>query len=115
MNTQEFYNFIQSDYQNILHRFQKESRIVRFLKKFEQDPSYFLLQKALEQKDHQQAFIAAHSLKGLAQNLSLDPLYESAARITELLRNGWDESALEHFEELSGIYQQCVAGIQELS
>lgn len=114
MNTEQFYNSIHADYQNILRRFRKESMIIRFLKKFEQDPSFEQLKLSLEKKDQKEAFMAAHTLKGIAQNLSLDPIYEKAAVITDLLRQEWNDEAVYYFEQLVPIHEKCIAGIQEL-
>lgn len=45
------------------------------------------LYDALEQKDLEAAFQAAHGLKGVAANLALTPLLKPVSEITELLRN----------------------------
>ena len=45
------------------------------------------LKNALETGDLENAFLAAHALKGVLGNLSLTPLYTKVVEITELLRN----------------------------
>lgn len=50
-----------------------------------EDLSHAILEGNLED-----AFEAAHALKGVLGNLSLTPLYEKASEITELLRCGMD-------------------------
>ena len=50
------------------------------------DPGVAHLQEAAEDGDRKAAFEAAHALKGMLANLSLSPLAEPAAELTELLR-----------------------------
>ena len=45
------------------------------------------LKTALDAGDLENAFLAAHALKGVLGNLSLTPLYTPVVEITELLRN----------------------------
>lgn len=55
---------------------------------FLQDPGFETLGQALAQKDSSAAFDAAHSLKGVAGNLGLTPLYNAICAIVEPLRQG---------------------------
>lgn len=54
------------------------------------------LEAALNDNDLDQAFEAAHALKGVLGNLSLTPMYDKCSEITELLRKrtAMDYSAL---------------------
>ncbi len=51
------------------------------------EPSFGMLKKALDDKDLNAAFEAAHGLKGVSANLALTPLREPVSEITELLRS----------------------------
>ena len=51
------------------------------------DGNFEKLGKALEANDLQEAFEAAHALKGIAGNLALDPLYDAVCDIVEPLRS----------------------------
>lgn len=51
------------------------------------DKNFDILENAMETRDRESAFEAAHALKGVLGNLSLTPLFESASALTELLRN----------------------------
>ncbi|WP_408070548.1 Hpt domain-containing protein [Butyrivibrio sp. JL13D10] len=51
---------------------------------------YEELKSLLEEKKNQEAFEAAHALKGVLGNLALTPIYEPASKMTELLRTGTD-------------------------
>jgi len=55
-----------------------------------QEKSFDALKAAIEAKDYDKAFEAAHSLKGVLGNLSLTPLYTPASEITEHLRRKED-------------------------
>lgn len=62
-----------------------ERLITKFVLKFPGDPSFSQLQSTLEEKNVEEAFRAAHTLKGVAQNLGFTPLYEATATLTEVL------------------------------
>ena len=48
------------------------------------------LESGIAEKDYKKAFEAAHALKGMFANLSLDPLTKPVSEMTELLGNGVD-------------------------
>lgn len=88
MTLKEFYTVLGGDYDGTLARLVTEARIIKFAHKFKDDPSYIELCSALEQGDVQAAFLAAHTLKGVSQNLGFDSLYHCASEVTEILRAG---------------------------
>lgn len=88
MDTRAFYTAVGGSYDEILARFMAEDRVLRFVRKFPADGSYALLKQSLSEKDQEVAFRAAHTLKGVAQNLGFKTLYESASAVTEILRGG---------------------------
>lgn len=51
------------------------------------DGNFKKLEDALDAGNLQDAFEAAHALKGALGNLALTPIYDPVAEITELLRN----------------------------
>ncbi len=51
------------------------------------DKNFDKLKSAIEAENLDEAFEAAHALKGALGNLALTPLYEKAASLTEFLRN----------------------------
>ena len=93
MTTKECYEKIGSNYETVLGRFGSE---------------------ALEVRDAERAFRAAHTLKGVCLNLGFDRLYEISAAMTEDLRgrdiNGGDRL----FPELTKCYEQLTDVIREL-
>ena len=64
----------------------REELLFKFLKKFENDESYKSLIGAMEDKQFEAAFSHAHTLKGVAANLGLGNLANSASDLTEKLR-----------------------------
>jgi len=65
---------------------------------FLEDPGFTQLGEALEKKDYTGAFNAAHTLKGVAGNLGLTPLYDAVCAIVEPLRH-------QDYSRLSAQYQ----------
>lgn len=74
MTMQECYKAIGGNYEAVLGRLHSEALIQRFTLKFLEDQSYLQLKQALENKNYEDAFRSAHTLKGVCQNLSFDRL-----------------------------------------
>ena len=87
MTMRECYEAIGGNYEDVLGRLHSEALIRRFTLKFLEDQSYLQLKQALENKNYEDAFRGAHTLKGVCQNLSFDHLYEVSNELTELLRD----------------------------
>ncbi len=64
-----------------------EAFYLRLVKMELNDPNFDRLRAALDSGAAREAFDAAHALKGALGNLSLTPLYEPVAELTELLRH----------------------------
>ena len=76
MTIQECYEAIGGNYEDVLGRLNSEALIRKFTFMFLEDPSYMRLKQALADKNYEEAFRNAHTLKGVCQNLSFDRLYE---------------------------------------
>lgn len=77
-----------------------------FLFKFTKEPAFDMLLESLEKKDYQEAFAAAHTLKGSAAALGLTPLYESLCKVVEDLRGLRDlDSLQEDYDEMRSAQQ----------
>lgn len=59
---------------------------MKFVRKYVNDPTCAQLDEAVEAKDWETAFRAAHTLKGVSQNLGFDKLYQVSAALTEAMR-----------------------------
>ena len=99
-----------------LERFMgNEELLVRFLKKFANDPSYQSLVKAMNEKNAKDAFEAAHALKGVCGNLSIAKLFEMVCRLVELLRGGnAGEEAEQCYSEVAAEYDRVIAELKNL-
>ena len=86
MTLKEFYEQIDGSYEDTLHRLPSEALVHRFVLKYPADPSFAQLREAVAAADWESAFRAAHTLKGVAQNLDFGDLGRSAAALTEALR-----------------------------
>ena len=83
MTIQECYAALEGDYEEVLNRLYSEALVRKFLLKFLSDPSFQLLETSMQTDQHEEAFRAAHTLKGVSQNLSFTKLYHSSHQITE--------------------------------
>ncbi len=83
---QDAYNQVGADFNDVLRRFASEELIVRFAEKFLEDPSFEQLGEALRDGNADAAFLASHTLKGIAQNMGFIGLYEPSNALTEELR-----------------------------
>ena len=83
---EDAYNQVGADFNDVLRRFTSEELIVRFTEKFLEDGSFEQLGEALRSDDANAAFLASHTLKGIAQNMGFTGLYEPSNALTEELR-----------------------------
>ena len=90
MTVRECYEKIGSDFDKVLGRMGSEALVKRFAVKFLEDKSFEELTESLKEKDGEDAFRAAHTLKGICANLGLDRLYEADCELTEKLRGTSD-------------------------
>ena len=67
------------------------------------------LQQAVAEGNLDAAFEAAHALKGVAGNLSLTPLYETASEMTELLRKEQDADYQAYLSQILKIRDDLLA------
>lgn len=101
MSLEECYLEIGGNYNEVLSRLMDEKRVAKFLLRFLDDQSFELLKNSLEAENFEEAFRAAHTLKGICQNLGFTMLYNSVFKITEALRGGKrlnDQSLLDSVE-----------------
>ena len=115
MTMQECYEAIGGNYEAVLGRLHSEALIRRFALKFLEDQSYIQLKQALENKNYEDAFRGAHTLKGVCQNLSFDRLYEVSHELTELLRDGTGEQPgiSEAMEKVTEVYEMTIEEIKK--
>ena len=88
MTLKECYAALGGDYDEVMGRLRSERLVQKFVLKFLNDGSYQLLQDSLAGGDREEAFRAAHTIKGVCGNLAFNTLLESSDRLTEALRDG---------------------------
>ena len=86
ISMREAYEKIGANYDDACARLMGEGMLARFALKFLDDESMDKLEAAMAAGDAEGAFMAAHTLKGVSQNLGFDNLYEPAVVVTEALR-----------------------------
>lgn len=114
-NINECYQAMGADYEEVFGRLRSERLITKFVLKFPGDPSFSQLQSTLEEKNVEEAFRAAHTLKGVAQNLGFTPLYEATATLTEVLRAGNLPEDDNMMNAVAKEYERTVAAIEQLN
>lgn len=114
MTLEELYQTIGGDYAGLLQRIPSQTMIRKFVLKYPSDPTYDQLCTAVQAQDWETAFRAAHTLKGVAQNLGFDRLYQSSAALTEALRGGVALTQQALLDAVSADYQQVISGISAL-
>lgn len=114
MNIKECYDSIGADFEDVLGRLGSEKLIERFALKFLDDDSYNNLKVALAEKNAENAFRAAHTLKGVCLNLGLKNLYIVSSDLTEKLRGGSLDGADELFKKVREQYDITVNALKNV-
>lgn len=114
MNIQECYEAIGGSYEEAKGRLQMDALIEKFARMFISDESYSQLVDAMEKKDVDAAFRAAHTMKGVCQNLSFTELGKVSSDVTEFLRSANMEDAGKLMPELVSSYKKTISALKEL-
>ena len=115
MSVKEFYVSIGGDYDRALQMLMNDAFITKLLKKFAEGSYYDELRKAREDNDVPHTFAITHTLKGVAGNLSLSPIYEKASAICEATRNKKDGvDVSKEMDELIETTSSIIKKIKEL-
>ena len=112
MTVRECYEQMGADYEGVLGRLRSEVLIKKYAKKFLDDGSFRSLKDNLAQKNGEEAFRAAHTLKGVCQNLGFTNLYQPAYELTEVLRAGTLEGSKEWFDRVTEQYNITIEAIR---
>lgn len=116
MTVKECYEEMGGNYDEVISRLRTDERVLRFLGKVHDDGSFALLGTSLADGNMEEAFRAAHTLKGVCMNLALTRLFTSANAITEALRGraeyGADLEPL--YDTLKHDYERTMASIEKL-
>jgi HPt (histidine-containing phosphotransfer) domain-containing protein len=89
-----------------------EEMYENFLQMFIKDDSFQKLEQAMQAEDYKEAFAQAHTLKGVAGNLSMQRLYETLVPFVDQLRNGVDiPGAVKEFPNVKKLYDETISAI----
>ena len=83
MTLKEAYEGLGGDYDEVLSRLPSERLVKKFALKFLEDDNYGKLEAAMAGGDRESAFRAAHTIKGVCQNLAFNRLGASVSVLTE--------------------------------
>lgn len=115
MNLKQFYQGRDEDYPVILGRFMgNENLLAKFVRNFPDDPTYKLLCSAMEARDWEQVEMSAHTLKGVAANLSFTKLFQASADLVNTIRSKELDKVEGLFQEVKRAYEEVVQDISGL-
>lgn len=112
MTLKECYTALEGSYDEVIGRLRSERLVQKFVLKFLEDGSYKLLCDSLEEGDWNEAFRAAHTIKGMCQNLGFTMLGASADALTEALRGGNHTGAEKLFAQVKDDYGKTERAIR---
>lgn len=108
MTIRECYDELGLDFDAVLSRLVNEKLVQKFALKFLDDPSFQNLKDALDSKDVETAFRAAHTLKGVCLN-------PSSKDLTELLRAGSMDGYEDLFVEVEKEYNRTCEALRKVA
>ena len=115
MTLSEFYAAVGGDASAVLMRIPSEQMLVRFVRMYAGDPTFGQLQSAVNAQDWPAAFLAAHTLKGVAQNLGFAHLQTAASALTEHLRGGRPLTDRALLEDVVRAHSELTEALSRLS
>ena len=114
MTLQEFYARIGGNSADVLRRLPSEAMVRKFIGKYPADTSWGSLESAIHSQDWEAAFRAAHTLKGVAQNLGMDRLYKTAATLCDAVRGPKPLEDPSLWPPVVAAHEEVLAAIREL-
>ena len=108
MEIKEFYETIGSDYYDVAKRMGSEKLVVYFVGRLMEDKTYMALEAAMNSRNIEGAFRAAHTLKGVCSNLGFGSLQNAASELTEVLRRETFEGSEPLFENVRTEYNRVL-------
>ena len=117
MTVQECYEAFGGNYQEVISRLRTDERVAKFLQKVVADGSYQLLCDSIASGNVDEAFRAAHTLKGVCMNLSITKFAQSSSALTETLRENRviDDSLQPLLQQVKEDYELTVSCIKQLN
>lgn len=113
MTIKECYDAMGDNYESVLQRFGTEALVERFALKFLNEKSYQNLKDCYTAGNIDEAFRAAHTLKGVCLNLGFDSVFEPSSQITEILRTGTLDGCDKYFPDLDEKYNKLIELLEQ--
>ncbi len=115
MTVKECYEQVGGNYEEVKKRLMDDKRIIKFLGLFMKDENFEKLCSTMEKKDYKEAFRAAHSIKGVANNMAFTEYAAVISEITEDLRAGkCTEETWKLFERAKEQYAAIAAAVGQV-
>lgn len=114
MTLEEFYEEVGGSFQEVMARIPSRDMVLKFVRRFVDDTTFFDWQTAQKNHDIQSAFRAVHTMKGIAANLGFQRLMQVSEVLTEELRPGTNmgsDTFQKNFEEA---YRDVIEKITKL-
>ena len=112
MTIKSLYEAVGGDYKDVVKRFISEEFAAGLAVRFLDDDEMEKLGAAMETRNIEEAFRAAHTLKGVALNLGFKNLGRSASELTEVLRKRTFDGADEPFEKVRADYAVVISALR---
>ena len=113
MTLKECYDSFGGNYEDVLSRLMDDKRIQRFAFKFLDDTNFETLCECMEKGNYEDAFRAAHTIKGLCLNLGFERLRVSSDALTEALRGGKSDGAEGLLEKVRADYTEVKTALAQ--
>lgn len=114
MTAREIYDEIGANYDEMIGRVMMDALISKFCAIFVGDDSYSKLANAIADDCTEEAFKAAHTLKGVSANMAFTQLTNVASEITEALRAGNLDKAKVLMPQVTAEYEKTIVAINKL-
>ena len=114
MTIRECYDVFGGDFDGVMKRLIDENRVERFALKFLDESSMKQLRISLIEDDQESAFRAAHTIKGICQNLGFTHLGNSSGALTDYLRKGLNGNWQELLHQTEMDYREVIDALKQL-
>lgn len=113
MTIQECYTKLKGNYEDAVRRLSSDNLIERFMLMFPKDTTMQTLRAAVAEGNIEESFRAAHTLKGIAANLSFSELAEVSSKLTEQLRPRTNQADGELVSQIEELYELTINTLKE--
>lgn len=113
MTVKECYERCGGDYSTMISRLLSDQVISRFLSIFQRDDNFEKLGVAMGENNGEEAFKAAHAVKGVANNMAFNEFADVIEALTDELRPGQCTlRSQELYEQAKPLYEKIIESIK---